>query len=72
MSTLASLQDRRDRLQKAIDAGIRTVAYQEGRQTYRDLDEMYKIRDDLERRVAAAQGKRKRRGVTRLNATKGL
>ena len=72
MTTLSTLQNRRDQLQKAIDAGVRTVAYDDGRQTYRDLSEMLRIRDDLDRRIASLQGRKKRRGVIRLNATKGL
>ena len=72
MSTSSELQRRRESLQRAIDSGIRTVAFEDGRQTYRGLSEMYLARDDLDRRIAQAQGSKKRRGVIRLNATKGL
>lgn len=72
MATEAELQDRLERLNRAIDSGVQTVAYADGRQTYRDLDQMLAVRQDLERRLAELRGNAKRRRVIRLNAKKGL
>ena len=69
---LDELQDRRMRLQRAIDSGVRRVRYEEGSQEYRSLDEMLQVRDDLDRRIAEIQGTRRRRGPIKLTATKGV
>lgn len=71
MATLVELRDRRERLNQAIDSGVQTVAYADGRQTYRDLQQMFQARKDLDRRIAEIEGKPSRR-VLRLNTRSGL
>lgn len=72
MATKIELQDRLERLNRAIGSGIQTVSYADGRQTYRDLDEMFAARRDIERQIADIEGKSTRRRVVRLNDRSGL
>ncbi|MFP4146579.1 MAG: phage head-tail joining protein [Halorhodospira sp.] len=66
------IQERLERLNRAIAAGVRTVSDEDGEQTYRSLNEMFRVRDDLQRQLDELQGRGKRRRVVRLSTRKGV
>jgi hypothetical protein len=68
--TLEEMTRQRDALLVARFRGVRTVEIEGRRVTFASDAEMAAAITDLERRIAAAQGRRKRRILT--SASKGL
>ncbi len=50
-------------LNSAIATGARSVSYNGQKVEYRDLDEMLRVRDDMERELGTTKTKRRSRAV---------
>lgn len=72
MASASTIQTRIDAIEKALATGVLTVRHGETTTTYRSLEEMLKIRADLEDQLAIANGTTRRRLRYVYQSGKGL